>query len=194
MSFGLISLIGFLTVKGLVNGTINRQNRITSYNVCYTKLLRVTIKDVAKKAGTSTATVSKVMNNSYSISQPTIDRVKAAMEELKYHPNLQARNFAKKSTQAIIFATQLGQNIGFSNPHMFEMMSGLEQALANKGYTVITSYSIHYTKLYEVAEVLAESLKTLEPDIVVVLEKKSNMTEALKTVGNDPNVASYNFV
>ncbi len=109
--------------------------------------MAVTIKDVAKKAGTSTATVSKVMNNSYSISQPTIDRVKAAMEELKYHPNLQARNFAKKSTQAIIFATQLGQNIGFSNPHMFEMMSGLEQALANKGYTLIvkniTAEGIH---------------------------------------------------
>ncbi len=109
--------------------------------------MTITIKDVAKKAGTSTATVSKVMNSSYSISQPTIDRVKAAMEELHYRPNLQARNFARKSTQAVIFATQLGQNIGFTNPHMFEMMSGLEQALTNKGYTLIvkniTAEGIH---------------------------------------------------
>ena len=34
-----------------------------------------TIKDVAKLAGTSTATVSKVMNGSYSISQETADKV-----------------------------------------------------------------------------------------------------------------------
>lgn len=44
-----------------------------------------TIKDVAKLAGTSTATVSKVMNGSYSISQETADKVRKAMEELDYH-------------------------------------------------------------------------------------------------------------
>ena len=42
-----------------------------------------TIKDVAKLAGTSTATVSKVMNGSYSISQETADKVRKAMEELQ---------------------------------------------------------------------------------------------------------------
>ena len=55
--------------------------------------MAVTIKDVAKQAGVSTATVSKVMNGSYSISQETIDRVKKVMQELDYHPNLRARNF-----------------------------------------------------------------------------------------------------
>lgn len=47
--------------------------------------MAVTIKDVAKQAGVSTATVSKVMNGSYSISQETIDRVKKVMQELDYH-------------------------------------------------------------------------------------------------------------
>ena len=55
-----------------------------------------TIKDVAKLAGTSTATVSKVMNGSYSISQETADKVRKAMEELDYHPNLRAKNFARQ--------------------------------------------------------------------------------------------------
>lgn len=50
-----------------------------------------TIKDVAKLAGTSTATVSKVMNGSYSISQETADKVRKAMEELDYHPNLRRK-------------------------------------------------------------------------------------------------------
>lgn len=61
-----------------------------------------TIKDVAKLAGTSTATVSKVMNGSYSISQETADKVRKAMEELDYHPNLRAKNFARVCTNHYI--------------------------------------------------------------------------------------------
>lgn len=96
--------------------------------------MAVTIKDVAKLAGTSTATVSKVLNGSYSISQKTIDKVHRAMEELNYHPNLRARNFARQSTRQVLFLTTLGENAGFSNPHMFEIMSGLEWTLGSKGY------------------------------------------------------------
>ena len=84
--------------------------------------MAATIKDVAKLAGVSTATVSKVMNGSYSISQSTIDRVNNAMKELHYHPNLRARNFARQSTRQILFLTTLGENVGFANPHMFEIM------------------------------------------------------------------------
>jgi DNA-binding LacI/PurR family transcriptional regulator len=99
--------------------------------------MTATIKDVAALAGTSTATVSKVMNKSYSISQETIDRVHKAMEELDYHPNLRARNFARKSTKTVVFITTLGEHVGFANPHMFEMMSGMEQALSIRDYSLI---------------------------------------------------------
>ena len=99
--------------------------------------MAATIKDVARLAGTSTATVSKVMNGSYSISEATVLRVKQAMEELNYHPNLRARNFVKQSTKIIAFVTLLEKSVGFSNPHMFEIMSGLEHSLAEKGYSLI---------------------------------------------------------
>ena len=99
--------------------------------------MAVTIKDVAKQAGVSTATVSKVMNGSYSISQETVDRVKRVMQELDYHPNLRARNFVKQSTKTIVFVTSLGKNAGFSNPHMFEMVCGIEHVLTEKGYSLI---------------------------------------------------------
>ena len=99
--------------------------------------MAATIKDVARLAETSTATVSKVMNGSYSISQPTVERVQKAMEELNYHPNLRARNFVKKSSKTVIFITSLGKDAGFSNPHMFEIMCGLERALSDKGYSLI---------------------------------------------------------
>lgn len=99
--------------------------------------MAVTIKDVAKRAGTSTATVSKVINGSYSISQTTVDRVNQAMEELNYHPNLRARNFVKQFAKTVIFVASLGKNTSFSNPHMFEIMCGLEQTLSEKGYMLV---------------------------------------------------------
>ena len=55
--------------------------------------MAVTIKDVAKQAGVSTATVSKVMNGSYSISQETIDRVKKVMPELDYQSESPGEKF-----------------------------------------------------------------------------------------------------
>lgn len=75
--------------------------------------MSATIRDVARLAGTSTATVSKVMNGSYSISRETADRVRKAMDELDYHPNLRAKNFARQSARTIVFVAELGRNTGF---------------------------------------------------------------------------------
>jgi DNA-binding LacI/PurR family transcriptional regulator len=99
--------------------------------------MAATIKDVAERANTSTATVSKVMNGSYSISQATADRVHAAMQELGYHPNQRARNFSRRSTQTVMWLTSLEKDISFSNPHMFEIMCGLESALTQKDYMLM---------------------------------------------------------
>lgn len=96
--------------------------------------MSVTIRDVAKAAQTSAATVSKVMNGSGSISQATIDRVEQAMRDLGYHPNARARNFARQTNKTVLFLTTLGKDAGFTNPHMFEIMAGMEEALSKKGY------------------------------------------------------------
>jgi len=98
--------------------------------------MAVTIKDVAKAAGTSTATVSKVLNGSYSISEATRNRVNKIVEELGYHPNVRARNFARKQTNSIVFITDLKQHTAFNNPHMFEIMSGVESQLSLKNYSL----------------------------------------------------------
>ena len=56
--------------------------------------MKVTINDVAKHAGVSIKTVSRVTNNEPSVKQATIDKVNAAINELNYQPNLAARNLA----------------------------------------------------------------------------------------------------
>lgn len=51
-----------------------------------------TIKDVAKEAGVSIATVSNIMNNKASVSEETYQKVYEAIEKLDYKPNMLARN------------------------------------------------------------------------------------------------------
>lgn len=99
--------------------------------------MATTIKDVAKLADTSTATVSKVINGSYSISEATAERVRAAMRELKYTPNRRAQSFARQASGSVAFVTTLERDVAFQNPHMFEIMSGLQHALARKGYSLV---------------------------------------------------------
>ena len=54
-----------------------------------------TIKDVARLAGVSVATVSRVINNSPKASEGSRTAVQAAMEQLQYHPNANARALAQ---------------------------------------------------------------------------------------------------
>lgn len=98
--------------------------------------MKITIKDVAREAGVSISTVSKVINDAPTISDATKIRVKEIMEELHYQPNSQASNFARQKTNNIIFLTKLEPRIAFSNPHMFEIMCGVQTKLGAKSYNM----------------------------------------------------------
>lgn len=111
----------------------------------------VTIKDVAKAANTSVSTVSKVINGHYSISEETADRVRRVIRELNYYPSASAQSFAKGATKTVAVLTCLEPNIAFQNPHMFEIVAGLEETLRAKGYRLFL-HGVDPTNAYEVAE------------------------------------------
>lgn len=118
--------------------------------------MSVTIKDVALKAGVSTATVSKVMNKAPGISESTTKRIFEVMEELGYKPNKRARNFATKSTETVLFAVHFKKNLAFENPHLFEIMIGLQKSLLEKGYRLDLLNVTPETCREKVEEVIAE--------------------------------------
>ncbi len=60
-----------------------------------------TVKDVAELAGVSTATVSRVLNNSPRVAEDTRARVHQAIEQLNYRPNRLARHLRKLATQTV---------------------------------------------------------------------------------------------
>jgi DNA-binding LacI/PurR family transcriptional regulator len=63
--------------------------------------MAVTIIDVAKKAGVSPSTVSRVISGHSRISPATTKKVKEIMLEMGYHPNVMAKSLVSKTTQTI---------------------------------------------------------------------------------------------
>lgn len=61
----------------------------------------VTINDVAKRAGVSITTVSRVINNNYPVKKETREKVEKAIEELNFQPNYMAKSLITKKTNTI---------------------------------------------------------------------------------------------
>ncbi|GAP12671.1 transcriptional regulator, LacI family [Longilinea arvoryzae] len=91
-----------------------------------------TMADVAREAGVSVATVSRLLNNLGVVSPETAARVYAAIEKLSYEPNLLARNLRKNESRVILI---LSPNI--TNPYYAHILSGIGDAAAELGYSAL---------------------------------------------------------
>lgn len=90
------------------------------------------IKDVAKKAGVSVNTVSRVLNNRGYLSQKTIEAVNKAIEELNYIPNQIARNLFKQKTNIVGVIVP-----DVSHPFFAKMVKEIDEALHEKNYKML---------------------------------------------------------
>ena len=96
-----------------------------------------TIKDVAKKAGVSTTTVSRIMNNKGNFSKETIDRVYEVMDSLGYQPNEVARTLGKKKSKTIALILP-----GNEIPAFGQLTSAIEKYIYQRGYKLLLSNSL----------------------------------------------------
>ena len=95
-----------------------------------------TIKDVARKAGVSTATVSHVLNGTRSVRLETRDAVLQAMADLDYMPSAYARALRTRSSRQIGYVVA-----DLINPFFASIFSGVEKVALKRGYTVVVSHS-----------------------------------------------------
>ncbi|MCM3773475.1 MULTISPECIES: LacI family DNA-binding transcriptional regulator [Priestia] len=85
----------------------------------------VTIKDVANLANVAPSTVSRVIADSSRISEKTKQRVRSAMKELGYHPNIIARSLANQTTEAVGLVMPSSADKVFQNPFFPEVLRGI---------------------------------------------------------------------
>lgn len=95
-----------------------------------------TIKDVAKKANVSIATVSRILNNQKGYSEKTKRKVLEVIEELDYYPNAIARGLINKKTSTIgvLFPA-------LSSMLVTELLAGIEKAAHLLGSSVIVCHT-----------------------------------------------------
>ncbi|MFC3672128.1 LacI family DNA-binding transcriptional regulator [Novosphingobium pokkalii] len=72
----------------------------------------VTIHDVARHAGVSSMTVSRVINGKRHVSEDTRERVNAAIAALNYSPNLTARSFSSAIRIGALYSNPASSNLG----------------------------------------------------------------------------------
>ena len=109
-----------------------------------------TLNDVAKAAGVSPATVSRALNSPALVSQTTLTRVKAAVDELGYTPNFGARFMAAKRTMTIGAIIPTMENAIFARG-----IQAFQEQLHSLGYTLLVSSSSYDPDIEE------EQIRTL---------------------------------
>jgi LacI family transcriptional regulator len=86
---------------------------------------KITIYDVAKKAGVAISTVSRVLNDSPYVSEETKTKVQQAIESLDFRPQVNARMLAKRQPQIIAVAVPT-----FTTPFFNEVLKGVKDEIA----------------------------------------------------------------
>lgn len=171
--------------------------------------MSVTSKDVARKAGVSPSTVSRVVADHPKISDETKRKVKAVMQELGYHTNAIARSLVNRSTNTIGVIMPKSAYLSIANPFFPEVLRGISACANEKGFYVLLSVEgnneieidnvkkIVKTGLVDGAIMLYsrvedETLKMLvESKFPFVMVGKPTMGNDISYVDNDNIAAAY---
>ncbi len=90
------------------------------------------IRDVARLAGVSVATVSRALSNPEKVSDDSLDKVHKAIAQVGYRPNMLARNFRSARAYAVVVLVP-----DIANPFYSLFIRALEDRAQQKGYAVL---------------------------------------------------------
>ena len=99
--------------------------------------MAATIKDIAKKVGVNPSTVSRVINGTATISDETKKKIIAAMKELDYHPNIQARSLVNGNTFTIGLVMDARNSDAYANTFFIKSVSAIENVSQRLGYNLL---------------------------------------------------------
>lgn len=136
------------------------------------------IKDIAREAGVSTATVSHVINKTKYVSDPTREKVEQAIKKFGYHPNAHAQMLALGRSKIIGLLVS-----DISNPFFPEIIKSVEAAVIAAGYNLFllntnyeTDRTLEYVQRLMQMKVAGIILMTAEFDEALVREAKRKKT------------------
>ena len=142
--------------------------------------MSVTIKDVAKEADLSVATVSRVLNHSSNVSEEAVTRVNDAIRKLGYSPNFLGRNLRKRETNVILVIMPTSEHTFYQ-----KIIAGIQRCAQPRGYDIISAAS-NSTSEIEVRQMNMLFNRTVDG---VILLGTSYSAETLNTLKKDYDIA-----
>ena len=139
------------------------------------------IYEVARRAGVSTATVSRVLSRPDVVAPETRKKVMQAVERLGYTPNSAAANLRTLRTRKLLVTVP-----DISNPFFSQILQGIEDAAQRKGYAVLLGDTQHDDKR---EERYASMLKSKEADGLIFLGHRLPKEAAALVKGMAPRCA-----
>ena len=95
------------------------------------------IREIAKIAGVSASTVSRVLNNNPLISPETREHVLKIMREQNYVPNSLARGLSTQKANTIALIVNIEDKKSFDNPFFYKIMYGIESVIYKNGLSLL---------------------------------------------------------
>ena len=138
--------------------------------------MSATIKDIAKAAGVSISTVSRVLTSSQTVDQDKKERVMKAVRELNYVPNTNARNLRKARTQTVMILAKT-----IDNPFFQKIIYGLEKLLLLRGLSLEMRNVGHNDD--EIAVAIREAKNSNPCAIIMMGGRFSYTNEAFRAIG-----------
>ena len=159
----------------------------------------VTIKEIAKECGVSTATVSNSLNGKKNVGEETRARVMAVVERTGYKLNYIAQGLRKQKTQTIgIIAEDIGQ---FTTP---EMIEGVMEVCEENGYRTIVQNLRFYSRWNDiwfdnetmcnsVMEPAVQEMASIRVDGIIYIAGHARNISRFPTEYNIPSVLAYAY-
>jgi len=156
-----------------------------------TKKHTVTIQDVAKAAGVSISTVSRVLNEKVDVASDTQERILAIIDELGYTSNLAARSMRSRRNNLLGLVVP---DIGF--PYSIEIMKGVNRAIAESNFDLLVyttgdvkksgtiSHEQHYVALLN---------NSITDGVIIVASAASDFITNAPIVSVDPHMINPNY-
>ena len=147
--------------------------------------MTASIYDVAKRAGVSISTVSRILNNSANVSDKKVQAVQEAMEYYQYEPNQFGRGLVKQRSNMIGVYTPFHSGSVFESSYTLELLKGIERVLTRHNYSmVLISESEEYSNRVKGSPRFMEYVRQRRIDGLLLsgLNGKSMDEEALKQI------------
>jgi LacI family transcriptional regulator len=144
-----------------------------------------TIYDVAKIAGVSPKTVSRVINQPHSVTIEKRKRVTDAIKELDFHPNAVAASLKKQRTNIVGFVIPYGSDFVFQDPNMVEQIRGAHDLLSQEGYEILISAPVFKKGI---TDLISQLVKCRGVDGVIFYP-----SPGIDDIINDFNRKNFNF-